>query len=315
MSLAVVTPAFQAEHTLAAALASVAAQDLRPDEVVVADDGSTDDTFAVARQWDTRLPLRVVRTGGQQGPAAARAVAIDATASDLIALLDADDAFLTDHLTLMLAAYVRTDDGLASADTLRWIPGRLVSDTPLSALAPVPARHEQLHWLLRGNHLSIASLFSRARYDAVGGFRAEFHGTEDWDLWIRMVRAGAEVVRPAQPTLLYRLSAGSVSSEDRLVDAKLEVLAAAAREGDAADHSVIATTRRELLATKQLHRAYSYARAGDRFAARRVALGALRGPRRVALRGAAMTIAPRATAARRDKVRYDPAVWLRRYSP
>ena len=315
MSIAVVTPAYQAEHTLPAALASVAAQSVLPDEVVIADDGSTDATMAVARQWEDRLPMRVVATGGNLGPAAARAAAISSSSSNLIALLDADAAFLTDHLALMRAAYDATDDGLASANTLRWIPGRVVSDRPLSALAPVPSRSEQLHWLLGGNHLSIGSLFSRARYDAVGGFRPEFHGTEDWDLWIRMVRAGAEVVRPSEPTLLYRLSAGSISSEDRLVAAKLQVLDAAEREGRAEDHDVIAAARRKLTAAAALHDAYRLANQGRTMAARAAGLRARHGIRSVSLRGAAMAVAPRTVARRREQVRYDPAVWLRRYGP
>jgi glycosyltransferase involved in cell wall biosynthesis len=314
VSIAVITPAYNAEHTLDAALASVAAQSLLPDEVIVADDGSTDATASVARAWSSRLPVRVVSTAGRLGPAAARSAAIEASTSSLLALLDADDAFLTDHLALMLAVYERTDDGLASANTLRWIPGRVVSDVPLNAIAPIPPRDQQLAWLLGGNHLSIASLFSRARYDAVGGFRAEFHGTEDWDLWIRMVRAGAEVVRPDAATLLYRLSAGNVSSEDRLVQAKLQVLDAAEREGASSDHDVIAASRRRLHAAASLQDAYRLAQNGRSLAARAAALRALPGIRPVAVRGIAMAVAPKAVARRREKVRYNPSVWLKRYS-
>ncbi len=305
-----ITPAFQAEATLDATLASVAAQTQLPDEVVIADDGSTDGTLAVARAWQARLPVRVVATGANLGPSGARAAAINASSSDLLALLDADDVFLTDHLELMAAAYATTNDGLASADTLRWIPGRAISETPLSAMAPVPPPAKQLDWLLVANHLSIASLFSRARYESVGGFRPEFRGTEDWDLWIRMVRGGATVVRPSQPTLLYRLSEGNVSSEDRLVAAKLQVLDAAAREGSATEQRAIAIGRRHVRAAASLNDAY--AKAGGR-GARLAGLRAMRGIRPVAIRGVAMALAPRYVARRRAEVRFDPDVWMRRY--
>jgi len=306
----VITPAFQAEATLDAALASVAVQTVQPDEVVIADDGSTDGTREVARAWESRLPLRVIDTGANLGPSGARAAAIAASTSDLLALLDADDVFLADHLELMLGAYGSTNDGLASADTLRWIPGRAISDSALSAMAPVPPQPRQLEWLLVANHLSVASLFSRVRYEAVGGFRPEFRGTEDWDLWIRLVRSGAVVVRPPRPTLLYRLSEGNVSSEDRLVDAKLRVLDAAAREGSAAEQRAIAIGRRHLNAAASLNEAY--AKAGGP-GARVAGLRALRGIRPVALRGAAMAIAPRYVARRRAEVRFNPDVWMRRY--
>ena len=313
MSIAVITPAYNAALTLDATLASVAAQTMLPDEVVVADDGSTDDTLAVLARWSARLPLRVVSTGGRRGPAAARAAAIAASSSRLLALLDADDCMLTDHLALLRVAYDATDDGLASADTLRWIPGRTVSETPLNALAPVPPRDGQLHWLLRGNHLSIASLFSRSRYDAVGGFRAEFHGTEDWDLWIRMVRAGARggataladaAVPPVRGQRVVRgptrgrQAAGPRSGRTRR------------RRGRPAGDRRAARIRLEAAASLQA--AYRF---GTGWAARRAGLGALRGERRVAVRGAAMAVAPRTVARRRDAVRFRSGAWMRRYAP
>jgi hypothetical protein len=213
----------------------------------------------------------------------------------------------------MLGAYATTGDGLASADTLMWIPGRAVGTRPLSQRAPLPAREKQLAWLLTENRLSISSLFSRARYDSVGGFRPQFRGTEDWDLWIRMVRAGAAVARPDHPTVLYRLSRGAVSSDDRMVAARRAVLDAAAHEGGDAERAALQTGLRHNRAAAQLVRAYELVANGRPLAARLAGLRALRGIRPVALRGAAMAVAPKRVQQRRNEVRYDPAVWLRRY--
>ncbi|MEY2471887.1 MAG: hypothetical protein QOK28_1216 [Actinomycetota bacterium] len=313
MPVAVIVPAFQAESTLGSALASVAAQTYAPDEVVVVDDGSSDGTVAVAKQWDAQLPITVVATATNSGPSAARRAGITAATADVVALLDADDVWLPDHLEAMLGAHATTNDGLASADTLTWIPGVAVARRPLSHNAPLPSREKQLGWLLAENRLSISSLFSRARYDAVGGFRAEFHGTEDWDLWIRMVRAGAAVARPDHPTVLYRLSRTALSSDDRMVAAKRAVLDAAAREGGAEEKRALRVGQRHNRAAAQLVRAYARAADGNTTAARLAGIRALRGIRPVALRGAAMAVAPRLVLQRRDDMRYDPAVWMRRY--
>jgi glycosyltransferase involved in cell wall biosynthesis len=312
MRVAVIVPAFQAAATLGGALSSVAAQTRMPEEVIVVDDGSSDDTVAVAKSWDAQLPLTVL-TQPNAGPSAARRAGIAAGASDTVALLDADDVWFPDHLEAMLGAYATTDDGLASADTLTWIPGLAVSNRPLSQGAPLPARDKQLAWLLVDNRLSISALFSRARYDAVGGFRPQFHGTEDWDLWIRMVRAGAAIARPDHPTVLYRLSRGAVSSDDRMVAARRAVLDAAAREGDAAERSALRVGLRHNRAAAQLVNAYTRAAAGKTTAARVAGLRALLGIRPVALRGAGMALAPKRVLARRNEVHYDPEVWLRRY--
>lgn len=313
MDVAVIIPAFQAAATISEALEAVVAQTVRPAEVVIGDDGCTDDTIAIARSFAGRLPLRVVPTGGPKGPAVARHTAIQAASAPLLALLDADDVWFPDHLAAMQAAHATTDDGLASADPLAWIPNQAVSDKPLSVGSPLPPPHEQLNWLLTENRLSISSLFTRARYDAVGGFRSQFHGTEDWDLWIRMVRAGATVVRPDHPTLLYRLSRTGVSSDDAMGEARRAVLEHAAREGGPDERAAVRVGLRHNAAARNLTAAYRHAAEGDSWRARTAGLRAVAGIRPVAVRGLAMAVAPKRVAARREAVRYDTDVWLRRY--
>jgi glycosyltransferase involved in cell wall biosynthesis len=310
--VAVITPAYQAEATLGTALASIAAQTHPPDEVVIADDGSSDGTVALARRWERRLPLTVV-SQANAGPSAARRLAIASASSELIALLDADDVWLPDHLASMLAAYATTADGLASADTYAWIPGQAVSDRPLSAGAPLPPPDQQLAWLLVENRLSISSLFSHARYDSVGGFRPQFRGTEDWDLWIRLVRAGAQIVRPDHATVLYRLTRGGVSSDDAMVAARRAVLDAAATEGGADERGALRVGTRHNRAAARLVDAYALAAQGRGVAARLSGVRAVRGIRPVAVRGLAMAVAPKTVARRRLDTRYDADVWMRRY--
>lgn len=318
-TVAVIIPAYQCEATLGATLASVAAQSVQPAEVVVGDDGSTDSTIAVARSWEGKLPLRVVQTTQNLGPAGARHAAILASSSEMVALVDADDICFPDHLESMLAAHAQTDDGLASADVFRWIPGRAIGARPLSAASPLPPPGAQLAWLLKADYLSIASLFSRRRYDEVGGFRTQFHEGEDWDLWIRMVRAGATVVRPPQPTLLYRLSEGSVSSSEAAAQAHLRMLRVTADEaGDDISNDERRASRTGLRLTRaacNLQASYVAAAAGQPLAARILGARAVLGIRPVAIRGLAMALAPRAVARRRLAVRYEPDVWLRRFGP
>ena len=211
-----------------------------------------------------------------------------------------------------------TDDGLASADVLRWIPGRAVGAQPLSAGNALPAAGAQLPWILRGNALSTSTMFSGARYEAVGGFRSQFRGAEDWDLWIRMVRAGAVVVRPQHPTVLYRLraegaSAGGTMTVDRV--GVLELNAADKPFTDAAERRGFRVGLRRATAERDLHAAYAAASAGDTSKARAAGLKATRGVKSVAVRGLAMALAPRVVAKRRDAVRHDVDVWLKRYGP
>jgi len=314
--IAVVMPAYQSEATIGAALASVASQTLAPAEVLIYDDCSTDGTVDVARAWEATLPIRVLRAETNAGQAAARHAAIVAAESDLIALLDSDDVWFPDHLESMTAAFATTNDGLASADMLRWIPGQAVSARPLSHGNPLPPPDSQLASLLTENFVFIATLFSRARYESVGGFRPQFRGPEDWDLWIRMVRAGAVVVRPTHPTVLYRLRENSTSSADAQILQRIAVLEATVDDApltNAADRRGHRTGMRRAKAQRSLYEAYEAAAAGHSLRARFAGIKAARGVRSVALRGIGMAVAPRAVARRRQEVRHDVDVWLKRF--
>lgn len=315
----VVIAAHCAAATLDATLASIVAQTVRPAAVVVVDDCSPDDTAAVASAWADRLPLTVIRLDRNRGPAAARDNAIRAATTELVAIVDADDCWLPDHLESMLATFRAAGGGLVSADVLRWIPGRAVGRDSHADQLPLPPPGRQLEELYRRNFVFSGTLFRRADYLDVGGMRDRFRGPEDWDLWIRLVRRGLVVSRPDHPTVLYRLARGSLSNRDvEQVDAELAVLATAAEEaGDPCERAVIARATRRATARRALLAAYGAAATGESRRARRLAVHGLAAgrrdtARRVAVRLLAVAIAPRTGAALRDAKRFEPRWWLSR---
>jgi glycosyltransferase involved in cell wall biosynthesis len=91
MRVSVVIPAYNSAQYISRALESVSAQSFRDLEAIVVDDGSTDDTAAVAEAW-TKCSVRVIRKSNG-GPSAARNAGISAAQGDYVALLDADDAW------------------------------------------------------------------------------------------------------------------------------------------------------------------------------------------------------------------------------
>jgi len=96
----VIIPAYNAQKTIARALSSVAEQTLKPRAIVVIDDGSRDDTYAVAQRHSDQMrgiELVVIRQPNA-GPGAARNRAIAEAKTTYIAFLDADDEWLRDKL-------------------------------------------------------------------------------------------------------------------------------------------------------------------------------------------------------------------------
>jgi glycosyltransferase involved in cell wall biosynthesis len=98
--VSVIIPVHNGARYLAATLESVFAQDYRPFEVIVVDDGSTDASAEVARRYDVRLLQQP-----QQGQVVARNSGVAAAQGEFLALLDADDLWRPDKLSRQLARF------------------------------------------------------------------------------------------------------------------------------------------------------------------------------------------------------------------
>lgn len=205
----VVVAAMNSVAFLDQALGSLATQTVPVDEVVVVDDCSDDDTAAHARRWTSVLPLRVVTTERRSGIWGGRRTGIAELTADLVLQLDADDLFAPHHVEAMLAAYHR-QPGLVSPRPLTWTgtgPWQ-PADYP-KARFPLPG--DQLAQLLCTNYVVVGAMYPRKLYEEVGGYRPTRFG-EDWDLWLRLVAAGAVVSKPDESTYVYRVRAASYSS-------------------------------------------------------------------------------------------------------
>lgn len=303
LKVTVVTPAWNAAGTLSAALASVAAQTRAADAVIVVDDASTDATRATAEPWTETLPLTVIGLDLNVGPAAARDRAVRSATTPLIALLDADDAWFPDHLETLLAARAASGAAIVSPNAVFWDPERGRGAGTYRDLVDVPPSDEQPDEILRRDFVFGGALFERSAYERAGGFRAEFSGSEPWDLWMRMIDTGARVHGVEHPTYLYRVATDSVSQSPAAVHSAVALLDDVCRQVANDDHrlAIAARTLREMRARRELFLAYEAAGARRTSSARRHALKAGRGPSAVRARAFALLFAPAAARRWRDR--------------
>lgn len=198
-----IVPVFNGERYLAEALDSILAQQYEPLEIIVADDGSTDGTAAIARRYGDRV--HVVRQANAGAPAA-RNLGLQAARGELIAFLDSDDVWHRDKLALQTARFAARPELEVSVTHLQtfWIPelrdeAERFRDHPLSQPQP--------------GYVTITMLARRAVFERVGGFNTARSVGDPMEWFVRA--AEQRVVMELLPdTLAYRrLHHGNLSWE------------------------------------------------------------------------------------------------------
>jgi glycosyltransferase involved in cell wall biosynthesis len=181
-------------------------------EVIVVDDGSTDDTApAVARLADRRV--RLVRHETPEGVSAARNRGIDEARGDWVAFLDDDDLWAPHKLASQLQAAGSAKTwvyaGAVKIDERQRIIGGQPPPAPEMLMRRLPT------WNLVPGGCS-GVIARREALAATGGFDNRLVNLADWDLWIRLGRTGPPGYVP-QPLVGYRFHGGQASLDVRLI--------------------------------------------------------------------------------------------------
>jgi glycosyltransferase involved in cell wall biosynthesis len=211
--VSIITPAHDNAATIDGTIRSVAGQSIADWEHVICDDASSDDTAArveAAAAADPRV--RLVRLASNGGPSAARNAALEVARGELVAFLDADDRYEPDYLRAMTAAFDAAPDGVGIVCCDAWREDADGGRLGRYSGATGGAAGADLLSVLRGNPIFIASLCPRAVVEEVGRFSTECWGSEDHDLWLRIIETGRSVVYVDEPLVVYRVQPGSVSS-------------------------------------------------------------------------------------------------------
>ena len=197
--VSVVIPTYNRGHVIERAVASVLEQTYRPVEIVVVDDGSTDDTME--RLGRILVPeLKVLSTARNVGPARARNLGIAGSTGDYVAFLDSDDAWEP----WKLEAQVRVLRNALSSRLGAVYCGRRIRLADGTRMEVRPHhRGDIFAALLRRNCVPLPTLLvKRAVLDAVGTFDPAMPACEDWDLVLRIARRFAfDYV--AEPAIQY----------------------------------------------------------------------------------------------------------------
>ena len=206
-SFSVIVAAFQAAETVGEAVESALGQTLPPHEVIVCDDGSTDDLEGALRLFGSRIHFLRQE---HRGLGAARRTATGAASGEFVVVLDADDAFEPTRLeALGAAAAARPDLDVLTTDAVYEVDGVAVHRCYSSAAEFETA--QQRRAILRRNFIFGAAAVRRSRLLEIGGFDSTFLRLEDWDCWIRLLLSGSSAGLVHEPLYRYRIRRDSLS--------------------------------------------------------------------------------------------------------
>lgn len=193
-TVSVVIPVYNGAAFLAGAVANVRAQTHPPQQIIVVDDGSTDESLRVAQTLGADVSVVAQENGG---PAAARNRGLELVQGDFVSFLDVDDLWPADKLAGQLEIFARlpeTEIVLGQTQMLMEPGGEL------------PLRPEAYAGLANQPHLYLigAALFRRSVFARLGGFDVKKRYGEDLDWFLRARESQVPLHLQAVPALVKR---------------------------------------------------------------------------------------------------------------
>lgn len=202
MKISVIIPTYNRGYIIGEAIASVLSQSYADFEVLVVDDGSTDETQEVV-QTLTEGRVRYLRCERNDGCSAAYNVGISAATGQLIAFLDSDDIWKTDYLDRQVSFLTRhTEVDVVFSDTeireeRTTIPSLIGLMTAFSSLLDAHPQAEEFVFTARQMYVCLleevpikpsACVIRRKVLEKAGGFDTAWPSGTDWDLFLRLSR-------------------------------------------------------------------------------------------------------------------------------
>ena len=179
--VSVILPTYNRGWIIKEAIDSVLEQEFSDFELIVVDDGSTDDTPAILNTYG--LDIRVLRQSNR-GVSAARNRGIAASAGQLIAFLDSDDLWLPQKLTAQVDFFAARPDAVICQTEEQWIRNGIRVNPKM--------RHHKFSGMIFERSLELclvspsAVMLRRALFETAGMFDERLPACEDYDLWLRI---------------------------------------------------------------------------------------------------------------------------------
>lgn len=204
-SVSVIIPNYNRASLIGETLHSILSQTRKPDEIIVVDDGSTDESRQVIRTFAPRVRLIAQENAG---PAVARNRGLAESSGDFIQFMDSDDLCAHNKIGEQLLALVRTGADIAYSPYIKCILADGVArlSGPVMQQFPLPLRRSPAQYFAEGWGIYLqACLFRRSTLLKVGPFRTNLMPTEDYEFLFRVLLTKPTIVHVTSTCFVYRL--------------------------------------------------------------------------------------------------------------
>jgi glycosyltransferase involved in cell wall biosynthesis len=219
-TVSIIMPAYQAGPWIGESIESICAQTYPEWELWIIDDGSTDNTREICTGYtdsDPRINY-VFQVNGRQGKA--RNLGISKSKGKYLAFLDADDLWLPEKLEKTLEILRASECAMVCTGALEWDGSpNLYSGKEKHVEDRIYAGQDAVYYFGLGNRVPMSTvLIHKEALIAVGGFdeNRSLASAEDYDLWLRLLKAGYAIRSVKNPLTLYRVHPGSSTHFDHV---------------------------------------------------------------------------------------------------
>jgi glycosyltransferase involved in cell wall biosynthesis len=201
-AVSVVIPAYNSAHHISETLESVYDQSYRPREIIVVDDGSTDDTRAILEKYHDRVVYIYQKNAGEP---AARNTGIRRASGDFIAFLDADDLWLPNKLRLQMDYFDKHPEvALVYTDMKQFDENGIVHESIKEWLEMSPPSGYVFPQLFAETLFGSGTVvFRKSCVEKAGFFDESFFVGSDYEMWLRMARH-FQFGYVDEPLMMYR---------------------------------------------------------------------------------------------------------------
>lgn len=197
-TVSVIIPLYNSSGTIEACLRSVLAQSISVHEIIVIDDGSTDDSLQIIQtlKQNDQIDNLLIYQQENSGPSAARNLGISVSSGEFIAFLDSDDTWLETKLEKQMICFDNHSEVGIIGTNYR------ISNTKVNETIKKPPKVISFHQLLFKNYFVTSSVVIRRSALGSNLFNERKRYSEDYELWLRLTYSSKALLIP-EPLVVY----------------------------------------------------------------------------------------------------------------